>query len=82
MNPVIIHADGTDCRHEGNPQATMRDDGGPLCPAGQPVTHIRLNGHVLTIEQAGAAFRQMTDAFAKAVKPLRAFFSGLGQGAR
>jgi hypothetical protein len=60
----------------------MHDDGGPLCPAGQPVTHIRFNGQALTIEQASAAFRQMTDAFAKAFKPLLAFFSGLGQGAR
>lgn len=75
MNPVIIHADGTDCRHQGTPQAAVSDDGGPLCPAGQPVTHIRFNGQVLTIEQAAAAFRQMTTGFAEALKPLAAAFA-------
>ncbi len=33
----MLHADGTDCCHDGQPQATLLDEGGPLCPGGLPV---------------------------------------------
>ena len=74
MIPVIVHADGTDCHHAGQPQATM-PGGAPLCAAGLPVTHIRFNGQVLTIEQAAAAFMKLAEAFSEAVKPLMTAFA-------
>ncbi len=77
MKPVMIHADGTDCPHQGPPQATVNDEGGPLCPAGIPVTHIRFNGQVLTIPQAGAALRDLTEGLTRSLASLTALFSDL-----
>lgn len=70
MNPVMLHADGTDCHHDGQPQATMLDEGGPLCPGGQPVTHVRFNGKVLTIEEAYSSIKAMASNLAAAITPL------------
>lgn len=74
MNPVMVHADGTDCRHEGVPQATVHEDSGPLCPAGRPVTHVRFNGKEMTLEEAQTAFRSLVDDFNRAFTPLIAAF--------
>jgi hypothetical protein len=67
---VMIHADGTDCGHEGKAKATVYDDGGPACAGGIPVTHVRFNGQVLTIGQACAALKQMGDTISKALTPM------------
>jgi hypothetical protein len=75
MAVLMVHADGTDCLHPGTPQATLRDEGGPRCPAGQPVTHIRVNGRLLTFEEAAAAFGRVADALAKAITPLISEFA-------
>ena len=74
MNPVIIHADGTDCRHEGEPRGTAAD-GAPACPAGQRVTHIRFNGRTLSIAEAYEAFQAISAAFTQMLTPVLA---GLG----
>jgi hypothetical protein len=79
MNPVIIHADGTDCGHEGTLQATLHMDGGPRCPAGQPVTHVRFGGTTLTIEQAYASLKQVADAWAKAITPILSALAEFGR---
>jgi hypothetical protein len=78
MKPVMIHADGTDCRHEGTPQATVCDDGGPLCAAGIPITHVRLNGKVLTIGEACAALKNVADVFAAQLTPVITALAELG----
>jgi hypothetical protein len=76
---ALLHADGTACRHDGKPQATMSDDGGPLCPDGQPVTHIRYDGRLLTIEEAHAALASMADTITRAIAPLAAAFAEFGR---
>jgi hypothetical protein len=68
VNPVVLHEDGTDCRHAGKPR--LDADPGPLCPAGILVTHIRFNGRVLTLEEARVAFQGFVDAFNDAFAPL------------
>jgi hypothetical protein len=70
MDPVMLHGDGTDCRHEGNAQAAISDEGGPICPAGLPITHMRFNGNTLTIEQAYTSLKSMADAWVKALNPI------------
>lgn len=75
MNPVLVHADGTDCQHTGQIQATMLDEGGPLCPGGLPVTHVRFNGRVLTIDEAYTAFNGLARSLAAAITPLVAAFA-------
>lgn len=65
-DPVILHWDGTGCDHAGDPQATADDPGGPLCPAGIPVTHVRLGGQVMTIEESRVAFRALVTAITEA----------------
>ena len=70
MKPVMIHADGTDCHHEGPPQPAVRDDGGPRCAGGLLVTHVRFGGRTLTIEEASAALQSVASAFAAAFIPL------------
>ena len=63
MDPVLLHADGTDCRHDGPPAATAGDPGGgPCCAAGIPVTHVRVGAQILTIAEAQAAFAELTAA--------------------
>lgn len=76
---ALLHADGTTCRHDGKPQATISDDGGPLCPAGQQVTHIRYNGRLLTIEEAAAAFSSMAETITKSIAPFAAALAELGR---
>lgn len=71
---ALLHADGTECHHPGNAQATVHDDGGPVCPAGQPVTHIRYNGRYLTIADAYAALSSMAETITKAIAPVAAAF--------
>lgn len=71
----MIHADGTDCHHAGQPQATVHDEGGPLCPGGLLVRHVRFNGKVLTVEEACTSFTSMARTFAAAITPLIAAFA-------
>lgn len=78
MNPVMLHADGSDCHHDGQPKATLLDEGGPLCPGGQPVTHVRFNGRVLTIEEAYASIAALARTFARALNPVIAAFAEFG----
>lgn len=70
MKPVMIHEDGTDCGHEGTPQATITDEGGPRCAGGQLVTHVRFNGNVMTVEEAAHALKNIADTFTKLLTPL------------
>jgi hypothetical protein len=77
MKPVMIHADGTDCRHEGPPQATIHDEDGSLCAAGIRVTHVRFNGKVLTIGEAYAALKNVADVFAAQLTPMITALAGL-----
>jgi hypothetical protein len=70
MKPVMIHADGTDCHHEGAAQATVHDEGGPKCAAGLPVTHVRFNGREMTVEEAYASLKNIADVFAKQLTPV------------
>jgi hypothetical protein len=67
VNPVMVHADGTDCNHEGPPQAR---DGGVACPAGQLITHVRVNGKPLTLAEACAALQSVAEAWTHALTPL------------
>jgi hypothetical protein len=62
-DPVIIHADGTDCRHPGPPQGTMDDDSGPRCAAGLAVTHVRIGGRVVTLAEAAEMLNALAAAF-------------------
>jgi hypothetical protein len=78
MKPVMIHAGGTDCRHEGTPRATIHDEGGPLCAAGIRVTHVRFNGKVLTIGEACAALKNAADVFATQLTPVITALAELG----
>lgn len=76
MDPVIIHADGTDCHHKGQPQASAHDDGALRCPAGIRVTHVRFNGQMVTIEEACATLKSAADAWVKAITPVVAALAG------
>lgn len=69
MKPALLHADATECGHEGSPQATVHDDGGPLCPAGQPVTHVLFNGRRLTVSEMCVAFDSMAKTIINAIAP-------------
>lgn len=75
MSTVIIHADGTDCAHEGDPQATVLDGDGPLCPDGIPVTHVRFNGQLLTLAEAAEVLARFGAALSRAMQPLLAAFA-------
>jgi hypothetical protein len=78
MNPVIIHADGTDCHHIGDAQATVYDPDGPRCPAGERVTHVRFNGKTITIEQATQALIGIGETMSKFISGLGGMFSNIG----
>ena len=69
---LLLHADGTVCLHTGKPQSTMLDDVGPLCPAGQSITHASYNGRLLDITEAYAAFSSMAETITKAFEPFAA----------
>jgi hypothetical protein len=69
LNVALLHEDGTTCQHTGKVQATVHDDDGPLCPAGQPLTHIRFNGRLLTISEAYSAFSSMAETITRAFAP-------------
>jgi hypothetical protein len=69
MNPVMIHADGTACHHQGEPLASVYDDGGPACAAGIQVTHVRVGDRTLTMAEAEVAFLQLAVAWSEALRP-------------
>jgi len=79
LGVAILHSDGTTCRHEGDAKATVHDDGGPLCPAGEQITHIRYNGRLLTIAEAYAAFSSIAETITKAFAPLADAFAEFGR---
>jgi hypothetical protein len=79
MIPVMLHADGTVCYHDGPLQRTLPEESGPLCGGGQPVTHVRFHGKVVTIEEAAAAVEQMAGAFARALESLGAGLAEFGR---
>lgn len=66
----MIHADGTDCDHEGAPQRVATDDPMPLCPAGLPVTHVRLYDKVVTTGEALSSFRSIAEAVTRSLTPM------------
>jgi len=76
---ALLHADGTACHHEGDAQATVHDDGGPVCPGGEQITHVRYNGRLLTITEAYAAFSSMAETLTQAIAPLAAAFAEFGR---
>jgi len=59
----LVHQDLTPCHHDGPPQATFTDEGGPRCAAGQVITHVMIGGNLLTVEEAAAAVKGIADAF-------------------
>jgi hypothetical protein len=75
MNPTMIHEDGTECHHEGAVPSTLHDDGGPICPAGRPITHVLFNGKTLTIGEAYSAFSSIADTMTRAFAPLAEAFA-------
>jgi hypothetical protein len=77
--PAMVHADGTDCRHEGDPQRLFTGDGGPECPAGVQVTHLRVNGKTLTFAEAHAALKSIADSWTRALTPAITAFADLGR---
>jgi hypothetical protein len=66
MDPVILHAGGSPCRHHG-PPGLNEAGGGWLCAAGIPVTHVRVGDRVMTLDEAIAAFAV---AVGEALRPL------------
>lgn len=70
MKPVMIHADGTDCDHEGSPQRLATDDLAPLCPAGLPLTHVRIGVNVMTMGDALSSFRSIAEAVTRSLTPM------------
>ena len=79
MNPVIIHADGTDCAHTGAPRSALGSPGGPACAGGQQVTHVRFNGKTLTIGEAAQEFAKLAEAFTEGVRPVIAAWNEFGR---
>lgn len=79
LGTALLHADGSTCQHEGNAQATVHDDGGPLCPAGQPITHVLFNGRKLTIAETYTALASIAEAITTAMLPVAAAFAELGR---
>lgn len=69
LAPVLVHADGTNCRHEGTPKATLGMDGGSACPAGKPVDAVRFDGTTLTIEQVQRSLKSIGEAWTKLITP-------------
>lgn len=79
LGTALLHADGSTCRHEGEPVATIEDDRARLCPAGQPITHVLFNGRRLTIDEASVAFASMAATITQAIAPFAAAFAELGR---
>jgi hypothetical protein len=77
--PTIVHADGTDCTHDGTPLSGVNDPDGPVCGGGQPVTHIRFNGQTLTIAEASALVMKLGEVMAEAMKPIVKAFEEMGR---
>lgn len=78
MKPAIIHADGTYCHHEGSPREADTE-AGPLCPAGQPVTHVEFNGRRITINEAIVSFSSMAKTIVNAIAPFVDALTELGR---
>ena len=77
---TAVHDDGTDCDHHGPPR--MATPHGPaVCHAGLRVTHLRVDGHEVTVGQAVTAVqefgRALTAALTPAVTALAAFAKAL-----
>ncbi len=70
MRPVMLHADGTECGHEGPAARTLHDEGGPACPAGIEVTHVRSGEKDIPVDEAVRAMMQVGDAIAKVLTPM------------
>jgi hypothetical protein len=79
LGTALLHADGSTCQHKGKPLATVHDDGGPLCPAGQPITHVLFNGRKITIAEAYAALMSIGETITRALAPLAAAFLEFGR---
>lgn len=76
---ALLHADGATCHHEGDAQSTVHDDGGPVCPGGEQITHVRYNGKLLTITEAYAALSSMAETITKAIAPMADAFAEFGR---
>lgn len=75
MDPVILHEDGTECRHAGKPQRAYEDADGPACAAGIPVTHVRILGSEMTLAEASQMVGGMVAAFKETVVPVIARYA-------
>lgn len=69
LAPVLVHTDGTNCRHEGQPKSMVGLPGGPACPAGKPVDALRFDGTTLTIEQVQRSLKSIGEAWTKLITP-------------
>lgn len=78
---MILHADGTLCRHEPGPDRFARADGdGWWCPAGEQVTHLQYGGTAMPVGDAIAGAAALAGAFAAALTPvLRAVMAALAR---
>lgn len=78
MDPVILHEDGSACQHEGLPKS-YSETGPATCPKGLVVTHVLVNGKMMTIEEASVVFVNLSKAFAEAFKPITAAFARMSE---
>jgi len=62
LPPVMLHADGSACGHEGQPKRGIADAGGPVCAGGREVTHAWVDGRKVPI---GDAWHLLIDAYGK-----------------
>lgn len=62
LPPVMLHADGSACGHEGQPKRGPGDPGGPVCAGGREVTHAWAGGRKIPI---GEAWHLLADAYGR-----------------
>jgi hypothetical protein len=71
MSAVIMHADGSDCLHEGPPAP---GDDGPVCPAG-----LLARSFAESLAPLIAAFTEMADAIGSILAPQLRALSAPGE---
>lgn len=79
-DPVLIHDDGSECHHKGAPVAPYGTPGGARCPAGQTITHVRLNGRLMPMDEAAAAMQQVIDALRPVADLVKTLAEALNRG--
>lgn len=57
--PVMLHAGGSECHHEGPAQRMADDEAGAACSAGIEITHVRFNGADMPVAEVVHAMTQV-----------------------